>query len=161
MPLISVTASNPIKFDKFSFVIDWNQTDPLQFQCATRSLSHVVDQQFADVKTLCNPSGEAPSTVTEQLDVELLWEYSATGAWNKLRPLAGLRRSFAILPLGTGATSATNPEMSGFVWVPQIPFINATEVNGYSYVPLTFKISGIPIYDTDGTPVYAGHTVPA
>lgn len=161
MPLISVTASNPIKFDRFSFVLDWNQTDPLQFQCATRSLSHVVDQQFADVKTLCNPAGEAPSTVTEQLDVELLWEYSATGTWNKLRPLAGLRRTFAILPLGTGATSASNPEMSGFVYVPQIPFINATEVNGYSYVPLTFKISGIPIYDTDGTPVYAGHTVPA
>lgn len=161
MPLISVTASNPLKLDKASFVIDWNQTDPLQFQCTIRSLVHSVDQQFADVATLCNPAGEAPSKVVEQLDLEMLWEHSATGTWNKLRPLAGLRRSFALLPQGTGATSAANPEMSGFLWVPQVPFINGTEINGYSYVPLTFKISGIPVYDTDGTPVYAGHTVPA
>ena len=161
MPLISVTASNPLKLDKASFVIDWNQTDPLQFQCTIRSLVHSVDQQFADVATLCNPAGEAPSKVVEQLDLEMLWEHPATGTWNKLRPLAGLRRSFALLPQGTGATSAANPEMSGFLWVPQVPFINGTEINGYSYVPLTFKISGIPVYDTDGTPVYAGHTVPA
>ncbi len=161
MPLISVTASTPLKFDKLSFVLDWNQADPLQFQCALRAVDHNPQQSFSDVKTLCNPGGEAPGAIVEELNLELLWEHSATGPWNKLRPLVGLRRSFAILPQGTGATSAANPEMSGFVWVPVIPFIKATEVNGYSIVPLTFKISGIPIYDTDGTPVYAGHTVPA
>lgn len=161
MPLISVTASNPTKFNKTSFVIDYDQTDPLQFQCATRKLTHVVDQSFSEIKTLCNPTGEAPSTVTQQLDVELLWEHSTTGSWNKLRPLAGLRRSFAILLQGTGTTSAANPEMTGFLWVPQIPFIDGSEVDEYMRIPLTFKISGIPVYTTSGAPLYAGHTVPA
>ena len=65
------------------------------------------------------------------------------------------------LAVPASATSAANPEMSGSVWIPPVPFMTATEVNGYSIVPLTFKIFGIPVYDTDGVPVYAGHTVPA
>lgn len=161
MPLISVTASTPTKFSTVSFVIDHDQVDPLQFQCTTRSLRHIVNQAFADVKTLCNPSGEAPSTVTESLDAELLWEHSATGAWNKLYPLRGTRRSFAVLLRGTGAPSPANPEMSGFVWIPQIPFIDGTAVDEYMYVPLSLKISGIPLFTTTGSPVYAGHTAPA
>lgn len=161
MPLISVTASNPTKFSTVSFVLNHSATDPLQFQCTTRSLQHVVNQSFADVKTLCNPTGEAPSTVTASLDAELLWEHSTTGTWNKLFPLAGTRVPFAVLLRGTGAPSASNPEMSGFVWVPQVPFIDGTAVDEYMYVSLSFKISGIPIFTTSGSAVYAGHTAPA
>lgn len=161
MPLVSATASNPTKFDTMSFVIDWNQPNPIHLTCTLRSWNHSVSQNFGDVKTLCNPNGEAPTTAVEELQLEHLWEHSTTGAWNLLRPLVGLRRSFAALLHGTGATSAANPEMSGFVWIPQIPFLTATEVGGYSYVPLTYKVSGIPVYDTDGVPVYAGHIAPS
>lgn len=162
MPLINVGSGvSPLKFDLMSFVIDWDQTDPLQFQCTLRSFNHSVNTSFSDVATLCNPGGEAPGKVVEELQLEMVWSHATTGSWNKLKPLQNLRRSFAALPQGTGATSAANPEMSGFLWVPPVPFMTATEVNGYSIVPLTFKLSGIPLYDMDGTPVYAGHTVPA
>ncbi len=162
MPLINVGSGlSPLKLDLMSFVIDWNQADPLQFQCTLRSFQHSVSTSFSDVATLCNPGGEAPGKVVEELQLEMLWSHGSNGPWNKLRPLVNTVHTFAALPKGTGATSAANPEMSGSVWIPPVPFMQATEVNGYSIVPLTFKIFGIPVYDTDGTPVYAGHTVPA
>lgn len=162
MPLINVGSGLPaLKLDLMSFVIDWDQTDPLQFQCTLRSFQHSVSTSFTDIATLCNPGGEAPGKVVEDLQLEMLWTHGVNGSWNKLRPLQNTVHSFAALPKGTGATSAANPEMSGSVWIPPVPFMSATEVNGYSIVPLTFKIFGIPIYDMDGTPVYAGHTVPS
>lgn len=161
MPVVAVTASNPTKFNQVSFVIDWDQPNPLHFTCATRKLSHTVGQDFVDVETLCNPGGEAPGKVTQSLDVEFLWEHSTTGAWNQLYPLAGTRHSFASLLRGTGAVSASNPEISGSLWIPQVPFMDGTAVNDYMKIPLTFKISGIPLVKTTGSAVYAGHTAPA
>ncbi len=161
MPVVTVTASNPTKFDKVSFVIDYDQPNPLHFTCATRKLTNPVSQAFEDVETLCNPGGEAPGKVTQSLDVELLWEHSTTGAWNQLHPLEGTLHTFAVLLRGTGAVSASNPEWSGKLWIPQVPFIDGQAVNGYMKIPLSFKISGIPLRKTTGSPVYAGHTAPA
>lgn len=162
MPLINVGSGlSPLKLDLMSFVIDWNQTDPLQFQCTMRSFDHNPTTSFSDVATLCNPGGEAPGKIVEELNLELLWSHGTNGPWNKLRPMVNTVHTFAASPKGSPITSASNPEMSGSIWIPPVPFMKATEVNGYSIVPLTFKIFGIPNYDTDGTAVYAGHTVPA
>lgn len=161
MPLVAVTASNPTRFNQVSFVIDYDQANPLHFTCATRKLSHNVSQAFEDVETLCNPGGEAPGKVTQSLDVEMLYEHSATGSWNQLYPLAGTLHKFAILLRGTGAVSATNPEWSGSLWIPQIPIMDGQAVNGYMKVPLVFKISGLITSKVTGSPVYAGHTAPA
>lgn len=161
MAVVAVTASNPTKFNQVSFVIDYDQPNPLHFTCATRKLSHTVSQAFEDVETLCNPGGEAPGKVTQSLDVELLYEHSTTGAYNQLYTLVGTSHSFAILLRGTGAVSASNPEWSGKLWIPQVPIMDGQAINGYMKIPLVFKINGLITTKVSGSPVYAGHTVPA
>jgi len=157
MPLNAVTAANPTRNDAPSLVLNHSATDPLHFICAVRQVAHAGSQQFEDVETACNPGGEAPGATTESLDVELLWSHGTAGVWNTLKPLEGTRIPFAYLLRGGEANSASNPEMSGFLWVPFVPLINAA-VRKYSYVPMSFRISGTPLNTTSGTPVYAGHT---
>jgi len=157
MPLVAVTAANPTRNDAPSLVLNHTDTDPLHFICAVRSVSHTGSQDFEDVETACNPGGEAPGATTESLDVEMLWSHATDGVWNRLKPLQGTRIPFAYLLQGGVAVSTTNPEMSGFLWVPFVPFIDAA-VRKYSYIPMQFRLSGIPLYTSTGSPVYAGHT---
>lgn len=157
MPLIAVTAATPTRNDAPSLVLNHSATDPLHFICAVRSVSHTGSQEFEDVETACNPGGEAPGATTESLDVEMLWSHAAAGTWNVLKTLQGTRIPFAYLLNGGAAVSDSNPEMSGFLWVPFVPFIDAA-VQKYSYVPMSFRISGIPLYTSTGSAVYVGHT---
>lgn len=157
MAVIAVTAANPTRNDAPSLVLNHSATDPLHFICAIREVDHSGDQTFEDVETACNPGGQAPGPVTEFLNVEMLWSHATAGTWNVLQTLQGTLIPFAYLLRGGTALSASNPEMSGSLWVPFVPFISS-RVRKYTYVPMRFPISGIPVYTTTGTAVYAGHT---
>lgn len=157
MPLVAVTAANPTRNDAPSLVLNHSATDPLHFICAVRNVSHSGSQEFEDVETACNPGGEAPGATTESLDVEMLWSHATAGTWNTLKPLQGTRIPFAYQLVGGVTVGPTNPEMSGFLWVPFVPFLDAA-VQKYSYIPMSFRLSGIPIYTTTAPAVYAAHT---
>jgi len=157
MSLIAVTASNPTRLDAPSLVLNHSATDPIHLICAIRSVDHGGDQTFEDIETVCQPGAEAPGATTEALDVEVLLSHGATGVFNVMKPLQGTLVPFAYKLNGGAALGVGNQEMSGSCYVPFVPFIRATGVKKFSYVPMSFKIVGIPIYNSV-TPVYAGHT---
>lgn len=162
MPLVMLSATTPSKVDLSSFVIDYLGTSPYQFQCTVRSLGHDVAEEDDDVETLCNPRGIAPGAAQEVLEAELLWAHGTAGPWNILKPLERTVKTFAWLLKGGTAVSVSNPEMSGSVWIPKIPFLpTGGGIGDSAKATLRFRVSGIPIYTTTGSALYAGHTAPA
>ena len=161
MPPTLVNATTPTKVDRISFVIDHAAANPIHLQCVVRTFVHEVSEEDDDVETLCNPRGIAPGAAQEVLVSEFLWAHGTTGPWNVLKPLERTVKTFALLKDGGAAVSVSNPEMSGSVWIPKIPFINGEQIGASSKVQLRFRISGIPIYTSTGSAVYAGHTAPA
>lgn len=156
MPLTHITKA-PTRNDKPSFVIDILGANPLQMRGAGRRLRHNVNQQFDDTETFDNPGGEAPSKSPKSFTMEILASHGATGSYNLLLPLVGPDpHPFAYQINADAANSVDNPEYSGLLYVPDIPIIDAG-VQEFSRFSIEFKISGIPVVTTDGTPVYDSH----
>ena len=156
MPVITVTEVG-FRLDNPSLVLAYDTPDPIHLKCAMRSVDHTGDETFEDVETFCNPGGEAPGLTKEALEVELLWSFGATGTFNVLKPFEYQLVTFAFLPSGAAAVSASNPELSGSVYVPFVPFIRADGVRKFSVVPMNFKFSGTPVPTFVAPGVYAGH----
>lgn len=151
----------PTRLDTPSVVLDTTGTDPVHIVCALRLLDHTGSQEFEDIETFCNPKGEAPGAVAQSWQLEWLQSFGAAGsaaegAWNRMKPLEGKLVDFAVLLDRTQPLSETNPEMSGQVYVPFIPFISAG-VRKYSTLTGEFKIYGEPVYTMTGAPVFADH----
>jgi hypothetical protein len=157
VPVVTLTEVG-FRLDLPSLVLNTLGTDPLKMRCALRKIDHTGDETFEDTETFCTPGGEAPGATKEALDVELLWSYGTTGTYNNLKPLEYSLVSFAFLPTGNAAVSATNPELSGKCYIPFVPFIRADGVKKFSYVPMTFKFSGTPVTTYTPPAVYASHT---
>lgn len=155
MPVIALTTVG-FRLDHPSLVLNHETTSPIHLRCAIRKAQHTGDETFEDTETFCTPGGEAPGATKEALEVEFLWSFGANGTYNVLKPLEYSLVSFAFLANGASAIATSNPELSGTVYVPFVPFIRAEGVKKYSYVPMTFKFSGIPVTNYS-TAVYAGH----
>ena len=157
MPAIAITKVGT-RLDAPSLVLRHDQTDPIHLICALRKADNTGDQTFEDVETYCAEGAEAPGATKQALDVEVLWSYGATGAYNVLKPFEDQLVTFAFMINGGNPVSASNPELSGQLYVPFIPFVRADGVKKYMYVPLSFKINGTPVSTTVAPAVYAGHT---
>lgn len=145
----------PTRNTKPSFVIDLAGTE-LQLRGAGRRIRHNKSPNFEDVETFDNPGGEAPGTSAESFTIEILQSHGAAGAYNLLKPLEETLVTFAYQIDADAVNSVDNPELSGNVYVPPIPIIDAG-VKKFSPITLEFKVDGIPVLTTDGTPVYATH----
>lgn len=158
MPAVALSLVG-FRLDSPSLVLQYDTPlNAIQLRCAMRNFSHSGDQTFEDTETFCSPGTEAPGTTKETLEVELLWNYGTTGTYNVLKPLQDQRVTFAFLPNRTAARSVDNPELVGYLYVPFIPFLQADGVKKYSYVPMEFKISGIPVtYYTDPGSGFTDH----
>lgn len=163
MPVINVAAA-PFRLDRPSLVLDHGGTDPIQLQCQARLLDWQSDQEFDDVESFCNPKGEAPAAVTRSINLDVNHSFgdpagALPGLWNVLQPLEGTVQTFALLLNGTAAVSHENPEASGQVWIPNVPFIGSAGVQKFSQYTLEFRLFNVPVYATDvGSAVYASHT---
>lgn len=157
---MSITAA-PFRLDDPSLVVDYDAVvgaAAVQLKCAGRQITHNGDQEFEDIETFCNPKGEAPGAVTESLELAVLQSIGVGGLWNQLKPIEGQLVKFAFLPKSQAAVGEDNPEMSGQLWIPFIPLVDAG-VRKFTELNFDFKIFGSPTYITTGTPVYSSHAV--
>ena len=147
------------RLDDPSFVVDFDAVvgvAAVQLRCAGRKITTAGDQEFEDIATFCNPKGEAPGAVVDAISLEVLQSVGVGGLWNQLKPLEGQLVNFAFLWDGTVDPADDNPEMSGQLWIPFIPLVDAGP-RKFSTFTLEFKILGTPIYTLAPPAIYAGH----
>lgn len=146
------------RLDDPSFVIDHDAAvgaAAVGLRCAGRLIRHTINQEFDDVETFCNPGSEAPGTARHSWNIELMQSFGPNGLYDQLAPLAGQAVLYAFQVQRSVAISATNPEFSGTLYVPEVPVVDAN-VKGYSIVTLEFKMTGPPAKN-DTTAVFADH----
>jgi hypothetical protein len=159
--MTSTISAAPHRLVLPSFVLDIGDTPvglagPVQLHCGMFTANVGGTQAFEDIETFCQPGALAPGTTEEMIIVDMRQSFGGTpafGAWNLLKPLEGELVEFAFLPDSSETSSASNPEVSGSLWVPFIPFVNAG-VKKFTNFNLEFKIFGIPAYEMTGNPVF-------
>lgn len=91
-------------------------------QCYANEIGDEVDQDSDDWQTFC-ATGTTYGPPQRKITGTFYVSYGADGLWHKLHALEGQTVDFALLPDGNAAVSADNPEMTGTVRIPAIPFI--------------------------------------
>ena len=119
--------------------------DGIQLNCAATTIDPQIDQEFVDIETFCNEAGEAPGKTKRTINVGVRLSYGAAGVFNLLQPLANSRVTFALLPNYAKAVAADNPEMSGNLWVPEIP-MSIGEVGGSPVYDMVLNLDGPPVF---------------
>lgn len=121
-----------------------------ELKCHIRKISLVPEDSMADVETVCNPGGEAPSTTTWVAEIEALQSFGPEGAepgfWDTMLPLAKTKADFVLKPRDT-TVGPTNPSATFEAWVPSIPFMDSA-IGESTVLTLEFKLIGEPIFAT-------------
>lgn len=120
-------------------------TDGLQLNCAATTIDPQIDQEFVDVETFCNAAGEAPGKSKRTINVGIRMSFGAAGIFNLLQPFSNLRVGFAMVPNHQKQVNPDNPEMSGNLWVPEIP-MSIGEVGGSPVYDMVLNLDGDPAY---------------
>lgn len=119
--------------------------DGVQLNCAATTIDPQIDQEFTDIETFCNEAGEAPGKSKRTINVGIRMSYGAAGIFNLLQPYSNLRVNFAMVPNYSKAVGPDNPEMSGNLWIPEIP-MSIGEVGGSPVYDMVLNLDGPPVY---------------
>lgn len=131
--------SDPFVIDNPSIMIDTQE-----YKCAARAASLIPSVKMADTSTFCNPGGERPAGTTWTFDVTLLLSYGATGTEKILRTIVGQKKTVVLKPADS-AVSATNPSATFSIYIPPVPFMNATIGESQEF-QLTATVEGAPVF---------------
>lgn len=135
----SVTLSDPFVVDDPSIFIDGQE-----YKCAARAASLIPTPKMASTETFCNPGGERPAGVTWTFDVTLLLSYGVTGTEKLLRTIVGQKKVVVLKPKD-GATSPSNPSATFDIYIPPVPFLNASIGEAQEFT-LTATTVGAPVF---------------
>lgn len=124
-------------------------TDGLQLNCAATMITPEIDQEMVSVETFCNEAGEAPGKSKRTIKVGIRMSYGAQGIFNLLQPFKNLRIPFAMVPNYEKPVAADNPEMSGNLWVPEIP-MSIGDVGQSPVYEMVLNLDGPPVYAYSG-----------
>lgn len=154
MALIDLNRA-PTRLDDPSFILNVGATDPIQIRCSAKQIAHNIDTEQEDNETFCRPGAERPGAATEVIELEVFLSHGDDGLFNILHPLRDQEVDYALLLKGGTALGTDNLEMSGKLYIPAVPFVNAA-VRKNSVVTLTFNLSSIPVFN-DTTPTSTDH----
>ncbi len=127
--------------------------------CHMRSISLTPEDAEVDIATFCRPGDAAPGTTVWTMEISVLQSFGSAavagppavpateGLFDLLSPLAKTRQPFVVKPNKGAAASLSNPNATGFLWVPSIPFLTA-EIAEKSEFTLTMRVSGQPLFPT-------------
>jgi hypothetical protein len=156
MPLVNLTNANPVMKRAPSLVLDYLGTTPLHLICVTNSVKNNVSTEELSVAVACDPGGIVFGRTTRDITVRVLLTYGVDGSYNRLAPLENTVTTFSYLPEGGTAVGPGNPELTGSVVIPPIPFTDG-DINAPTYVDVKFAVRGTIARNVTAVPVYAGH----
>lgn len=122
----------------------------VEFECGANQVEAAPDVDESTTETFCGTfTSYKPEVWT--ITITALTSYGADGLWNLLRPFAGTRQAFTLLPDASKPIGPDNPEMSGECIVKPFAFLSAA-VGETSDFDLVLAVQGIPTFDeTPGT----------
>lgn len=120
-------------------------------ECASRTVKLTPSDSEVDVATFCDPQGTKPGATAWTLETEVLLNYDSAdaegdGTWNQFQPLAKTNQTFTVSP-ASGATDTTNPQATGTVRLPSIPFIDGAP-GDKMIMTLVCPVVGTPTFAT-------------
>lgn len=129
----------------------------VEFECGANQVEAAPEVDENTTETFCGTfTSYKPEVWT--ITITALTSYGADGLWNLLRPFAGTRQPFTLLPDISKPIGPDNPEMSGECIVKPFAFLSAA-VGETSDFDLVLAVQGIPVFDE--TPGATGLAAPA
>jgi hypothetical protein len=156
MPLINLSAANPVLARELSFVINTLGTDPLHLMCVMNTFTHNAETEKLDMKTVCSPGGQVNGATTETITAQVLLTTGVDGSLNRLVGLENQVVAFSWVYEGDVAIGPTNPEFHGLLEVPPLSLANG-DPNSPHYVDLEFNVRGRVAKNFTAVAIYPGH----
>jgi len=120
----------------------------VEFECGANQVEAVPEVDENTVETFCGTfTSYKPEKWT--ITITALTSYGVDGLWNLLRPMAGTKQEFTLLPDISMPIGPDNPEMSGECIVKPFAFLSAA-VGESSDFDLVLAVQGIPAFDEAG-----------
>lgn len=162
---IQAITSTPQSADFPSLIINYDEViagGAWQMNCVTNKIEANFPNEFASIATFCGPKDKKPVTGDRSFRVTGWMSFddvtaSTTGFWNAMEPLQRKAVPFAALMDWTQPVGPGNPELSGRLWIPNIPPFNAPEPEQPIPFDLTFELFQAHVTTTDPAAAVAVH----
>ena len=106
--------------------------DWLSLQCFTRNMNTTIELETLDDATACAPTAKIKSVTGQAIEIEARWSYGVAAWFNVVHELhEGGPYPFRYTFDGDATVSATNPQMTGTLNFPPIPFTPGAGLNQF------------------------------